>query len=89
MSELAVARRLCLDIAARFAGVGDVTLDDQMQRTGQIYQHYVDLAREIGLEEKGATGAGASGSAIIVGGIGDCRGPISDRNLETYPWPYG
>lgn len=83
MTELGVARRLCLDIAAVYAGIGDVHLDDQRQSYGQIYQHYMDLARAIAAEERPASSAAAAGSRIIVGGIGDCRGPIDSWADES------
>lgn len=76
LTELSTARRLCLDIAAKYARVGDVTLDDQMQRSGQIYQHFIDLAEQLRLEEVPATPASVASPGIIVGGLNDCRGPL-------------
>lgn len=79
-TELTTARRLCLDLAAKWAGVGDVTLDDQAQKMSAISKRYIELAAAIAAEERPATPASAAAAGIIVGGLDDCRGPI-DANL--------
>lgn len=76
LSELAAAKKLCLDLAAMHAAIGDTHLDGQMSRNGQMYDHYIALAAQIGLEIGVAAGSGTASSGIIVGGIGDTRGPI-------------
>lgn len=78
--ELRVAYQLALDLAAKWARYGTTTLDDQQQRAESIYKHYLELAQELKTElGKGSAGSGSTG-AIVVGGIGDTRGPID-------PWP--
>lgn len=75
-SELKTAARLCRDIAAQYAKVGDVNLDNQLSRTSQIFKHYIDLAIAIEAEERKATTTAATFSNIMVGGLSDTRGPL-------------
>ncbi len=80
-TELGTARQLCLDIAAAYAPIGDVTLDDQQQKGGKIYERYIAMAAEI-FEEMGIPLTdGAAAGAVLVMGVGDNRGPLEG----TYP----
>lgn len=89
MSELGVAYQLCLDLAALYAGIGNTQIDNQLSRNDQISKHYLDMASVILREMKGDTAGGANTGAIIVGGIGDTRGPLQDCPASSYPtWPY-
>lgn len=79
MSVLGAARQLCLDLAAKWARVGTVTLDDQQQRGEAISKHYLDLAAQLAKEDaKTSPGVSNTGS-IFVGGLDDCRGPIDGQ----------
>lgn len=77
-----MAHQLCLDLAARFAKMGDVTLDDQMTRASHIYKHYIDLAAKIASQMKAS--ADASMTSVMVGGLGDDRKAFQDRPLSAY-----
>lgn len=81
------ARQLCLDLAAKWAGVADITVDDQMQRISQVRANYLALAERFRLEDLPATAASVSFPRIMVGGIGDCRGPLDDPCCDT-PYLY-
>lgn len=75
------AYQLALDLAAKYAKYGDVTVDDQLQRYKHIYDNYVALAERLGREiGKVAvpTAAAIARPGIMVSGVGDCRGPLDD-----------
>lgn len=86
-TELRCAARLCRDIAARYANVGDLMIDGQRSSTGKIYDHYISLAAQIEAEERPATQAQVDSGqgAVLVGGIGDCRGPIDCDPWSRWP----
>lgn len=86
MTILGAAKRLALDLAAKWASVGDVMIDDQLQRASHISKAYIDLAQALAKEEMGSTPASPSGggAAIMVGGIGDRRGPLDDCPAAYY-----
>jgi hypothetical protein len=84
---IGAAVQLCLDLAARFARVGTVTLDDQQQRGETISKQYLELASRLQREEGTPSPGAASTGAIIVGGVGDYRGPI-DPLFPCRAWPY-
>lgn len=85
-SELGAARRLCLDLAAQYAPLGDITIDRQLSKTSQIYDHYISLAAAIGEEMAKATAAQEGTSIISVGGIGDRRGPLERFQRPDWAW---
>lgn len=85
-SELRAAQRLCLDIAAKYAPIGDIALDRQLSKTSQIYDHYIQLAADIGAEMAKATPASSATPQMIVGGIGDRRGPLDRCAGPSWAW---
>jgi hypothetical protein len=87
LSELGVARQLCLDLAAKWATASTVTLDDQQQRAEGVYKHYIDLAAQIGKLMAPPTGQGSVAGSIIVGGLNDTRGPLDDA-VDGRVWPW-
>lgn len=86
LSELGVARQLCLDLAAYYAGLGDSNIDNQMSRNSQIYTHYINLAGQIAREIGAPAGGGAMSGAIFVGGLTETRSVTFDPQLDC-PWP--
>lgn len=86
-SELRAAQRLCLDLAAQYAPLGDITIDRQLSKTSQIYDHYISLAAAIGEELAKATVASSATPMMVVGGIGDRRGPL-DCGYQRPGWPW-
>lgn len=85
MSELGAARQLCLDLAAKWAAVGDVTLDDQRQIASKIYAHYIELAGQLALQESKAAPGSSASPNLLVGGLTDPRTAIQDRPAIDYP----
>ncbi len=83
--------KLALDLQAKYARYADVTVDDQLQRFKHIYDNYKSLAERFAKELAAlppTTDAAAGFSGIMVGGIGDCRGPLAsccdDYDSATY-----
>lgn len=83
---LQTCHKLALDLQAKYARYADVTVDDQLQRFKHIYDNYTKLAdrfaREIAALPPSTDGA-AGFSPIVVGGLGDCRGPL-DNCCDDY-----
>lgn len=76
LTVLATARRLCLDLAAKWATAAMITLDDQRSDFTKTHQHYLDMAKAIEAEMRPAvTDAAAAGSAIMVTGCDEPCAP--------------
>ncbi len=81
LSEHGAASLLAYVLAAKYAGMADVTVDDQLTRASHLYEHYTKLGDRLAKQDaaKPNPSAGdAYGGGIIVTGVGDCRGPLDD-----------
>lgn len=78
-----MAYQLAVDLAAKWARFGTTTLDDQQQRAEQVYKHYLELAQKLKNELTSSSAGAASKGAMVVGGIGDTRGPIDALPYEN------
>lgn len=89
LTELGAAAQCAQAIKAKYASYADVNVDDQLTKFSHVYQHWAELADDLGRRaavEAAAPAPGTGGSSsggIIVMGIGDCRGPISN---DCYPY---
>jgi hypothetical protein len=80
-SELASAAQIAWDLAAKYAKVVKVVVDDQSVDPGKISENYVAMAKRLegqAADVPSGSNPAAFGGGIIVTGIGDCRGLIDD-----------
>lgn len=89
LTETGTSARLAAGIAAKYASMADVNVDDQLTKWSSVYAHWAALAKLLAAEAAAESAApttataGQSQGAIIVTGIGDYRGP-----LDCGPVPY-
>lgn len=81
---LKTAHQLCLDLAAKWARYGTVTIDDQQQRAENTSKAYLLLASTIADEMRDTAASASSFGAIMVGGLDDCRGPIDAYTYDIF-----
>lgn len=80
-TELAAAAQVAWDLAAKYAKVVKVVVDDQSVDPGKISENYIAMAKRLeGQASDVPTGAdpAAFGGGIIATGIGDCRTLLDD-----------
>jgi hypothetical protein len=81
LSEFRAASALAYDLAAKYAGMADVTVDDQLTRASHLFDHYSKLAARLLAQDQetpNPSAGSAYGGGVIVTGLGDCRGPLDD-----------
>lgn len=88
LTVLGAAAALAWTIAAKYAKLADVTMDDQLTRYSHVYENWTNLATRLTADAAAesvvptpATATAGVGS-VIVTGIGDCRGPI--KHADPY-----
>lgn len=93
LSILRTAEQLANDLAAKYARMADVNVDDQLTKASHLMAHFTALAARLGATAAAAelaaatTDAAAAYPGIVVAGIGDCRGPLDDCGLASYTCP--
>lgn len=90
-SVLSAAAQLARDIAAKYAGMVDITVDHQLTKASQRYAQYMALALYLEDKARQATTLSDQGSSgIMVTGVGDCRGPFDlPPGAPIIAWPFG
>lgn len=86
---LRTAATVARGIAAKYARLADVNVDNQLTRISHLYSQYTSLAERLeGLADAEAAD-GTADTAVyggpIVMGIGDTRGPLDNWDCATYP----
>jgi uncharacterized iron-regulated protein len=80
ISTLHAAAKCARALAAKYAGIADVNVDDQMTRASQLYKNFSALAIRLQAEADSQTGISNAATApypgIMVTGVGDERGPL-------------
>lgn len=85
---ISTASQLAYDLAARYAVMVDMEVDNQNNKASQLSAQYEALGKRLEAQAASKAAADASGfCGVYVGGIGDNRG-ADVRFPAEYEWPY-
>lgn len=90
-TELGAAREAAWGLVAKYSRLADVTIDDQLTRYSKAHDQFLKLAERLDEElaaenviPPSVDAASSAYGAVIVTGIGDCRGPLETDCCPPY-----
>lgn len=89
-SVLGTAAAIAWALAAKYAKLAEVTVDDQSVKNSSISSNYTALAKRLEQQDgqSPTTSGGAYGGGILVQGLDDCSKPTDPTCCDyAYGWP--
>lgn len=90
LTVLRTAETLANSLAAKYAKVGDFTVDDQRNANSKISANYLALAKRLGdlATADEASSSTVTSGGVVVTGLNDFRGPLDYCDPIYYRPPY-